>query len=815
MSRYTDASQVQIWLPGAVLGLVLAAVSMISITGIGWPIDTARAAPDVDCAPPLSGDWIITSDCTLRVSYGAHGNVRVSDDATLELTDGAILGVDFSTASLRIDKGAKVEVDPGSRVAPLLLELAGLEVTQAIQDLEGTMRSIAGKETYVRAYLQSIGAPVENVAVRLRGFSNGTELSGSPLTPSPASLAQVSANVLQPSRPIVTSANFRLPADWRSGTVTYRVEVAGEPLRCAEQAGTDRDCQAVVAYQFRRQPVVWLAPMDTGQPGTPQLPLAADIVAEQDLMEAMYPVPSITFRRLPNRFVGPANTVAMLQDLRGLYGNTVLAWLFGFLVTGQPPFTLPDQVYGMTAGPIPFPMNPPVLGISDPLWISPLRTGRVAVGTRRQAGGALVGATLAHEINHNLDRSTNGTWGRHAPNCGAAGPDPNWPRPTDNIGVPSMLGFDATDPANPAVRPVIWPDLMSGCISGTQPSRWVSDYRWQRIEFPANTAGVPLDLASEALLQERGTPEVVERVHLDLQLDRDGSGQILDASVLPSIEAASADPDGLYRVAYVTRDGAESFSLNFDVSFEDVHGGTLERVRGLLRLPVAEDLAEIALYRGAELLDQFRVSATAPTVEVNEPDGGERWTDVGVARWAAADPDGDALKARVFYSPEEHVWQIVANDLHDERLEIPVETLPGSESARIRVLVSDGYHTAMDDSDETFVVGAKPPEVTIISPEEGSEFGFWDHVPLRADAFDVEDGTLDGDRVVWTMVGRFGTIAIGDRASVAAARLGPGTRELHVTVTDRDGNRASDSVQVTVRDPAARIHLPRLEGEVP
>lgn len=133
---------------------------------------------------------------------------------------------------------------------PALVSLTGIEVTQAVQFFradehvenaaeqrdDNSVPLISGKQTLVRVYYTSNQVSTFNsgssfgLAVRLRGFADGGQLSGSPLTP-------FNANVLAASRDtsidnqrgkLSATANFLLPGNWLLPTV--RQEATSGPL---------------------------------------------------------------------------------------------------------------------------------------------------------------------------------------------------------------------------------------------------------------------------------------------------------------------------------------------------------------------------------------------------------------------------------------------------------------------------------------------------------------------------------------------------------------------------------------------------------
>lgn len=58
--------------------------------------------------------------------------------------------------------------------------------------------------------------------------------------------------------------------------------------------------------------------------------------------------------------------------------------------------------------------------------------------------------------------------------------------------------------------------------------------------------------------------------------------------------------------------------------------------------------------------------------------------------------------------------------IEEKHYDVDTSLLAGSETALIRIMVSDGMHTVADQSDEVFKVAGKPPQVSITWPGENS-----------------------------------------------------------------------------------------------
>ena len=141
--------------------------------------------------------------------------------------------------------------------------------------------------------------------------------------------------------------------------------------------------------------------------------------------------------------------------------------------------------------------------------------------------------TIAHELGHNLSLD-------HA-DCGdAAGPDPSFPWPMGQVGT---WGFDARGDSLVSSETA---DLMSYC---TPP--WISDYNF------ANSLRFRIADTTEVRADPVRTLVVSGRIAADGALRLDPAF-VFDAA--PSLPAGS----GPYRLAGLSADGSELFSIRFD-----------------------------------------------------------------------------------------------------------------------------------------------------------------------------------------------------------------------------------------------------------
>ncbi|MDX1664043.1 MAG: hypothetical protein R3272_09630, partial [Candidatus Promineifilaceae bacterium] len=353
---------------------------------------------------------------------------------------------------LRLDLSDLVPVLEPDDGPPVPFAGNPIEVTQAVQTPENSLPLVDGKTTVARVYLNNTSGAPADLTVYLYGTRGGADLPGSPLTAAFTAPTSVDRTQLD------DTANFQLPDSWTSGNVTLSA-------RAARWLGAETTSGNVnVNFQVRQEPVYWVIPVNEGSASSPTLPDADDIDDHESFLEAVYPVAEVSFVRKPWTALGANQQPGelLIAELNEYYGGVVLAWIFGLLFTGESPFDLPHQIYGFT---------PTRAGSSDPLWKSNgPGMGYVAYGGDWDFSPSAPEEddyTMAHELNHNLDRSSDGTWGRHNGGCQSRGPDPEWPYDDDDI---NEIGFDTRAPwvngvvsDRRTVLTVDYPDFMSYC----------------------------------------------------------------------------------------------------------------------------------------------------------------------------------------------------------------------------------------------------------------------------------------------------------------------------------------------------------------
>jgi len=685
----------------------------------------------------------------------------------------------ISFANLIAVSLSSVALPSASPGATIQFDAQPLEFTQAIQDRNNTLPLVQDKTTVARMYVDVNGvATSQPVIGYLYGSVGGVDLPGSPL----AVLYQAPTTIDRSQ--LSHTANFALPSSWDQGTITF----SG---KARTLLGSEINSGNIgLSFQSRQKPTYWYIPINTGSAASPVLISNSEMDSQRSYLQTVYPVPGVTWVYKPWTVIGATTVGDTIARLNQYYNSVVLAWILSVIFTGQAPYALPDQIYGFT---------PSGGGISDPVWIG--AAGRVARGFR----GTSLEGTMAHEINHNLDRSSNGTWGRHVNGCGAQGPDPNWPYSNDDI---QEVGFDTRQPwvnsaGQKTVVPSTVPDFMSYCQSGFLPTKWISPYRWSNLY---NNFATPLNAA----MLERAA-QIANVYYVSGEVHKDGSGLLNPAFIQPGVPSDSLK-EGNAELRISDAQGTALYNHFFNVGFLDDPEEPVNTAYFNFQLPYFRTASNIILYYQGQEVARIPFSAHVPTVTLTEPNGGQNFsvskatqaeevyqpTDILHIAWSASDADGGALYFTLLYTPDNgQNWYPIVSNIQGNSYDLDLNLIPGGATAKIRVIVSDGVNTAQDDSDGTFIVGDHAPVVTASAPPLSNP-GV--PLPLTGEAVDQEDGPLPDESLVWTE----GSDVLGTGRSLQAL-LNPGWHTITLSGTDADDNTTQTTLSVFV---GYRLSLP-------
>ena len=718
---------------------------------------------------------------------------------------------------------------------PLSWDLAvdEIEVTQAVQSLDNDVELVAGKPTFVRVYASMITGShsINSAQVALHGYYQlEDELPGSPLLP----LDGVQHMAVGEGRDRLDADEgwlFQLPASWTQED-SIRLEAEIDPHHTySERQPIDNSLSRVVQF-FSTAPVCLVfSPVHThaGTQGTDA--------------ETFYPMIERAKQVWPASGFWTYRQSEPVEEL-----EVCIKWLWGFIPIPYPcwgPYELPDNsikilttllnrdnvsddpdecddagarthYVGMVH---PSTNTSNVLGAArkglfddydcDQLWVkfSPSYEPAAAVWNRPTSG-----LTLAHELGHNYER-------RHV-DCG--GPDeidPNYPY------TPSMLddgsltdpqthfGFDfvSLQPINPHDNA----DFMSYCRP-----QWVSDYTWGHLFNKLNRA-LAASAAPAAAPVTPATPDLVQAESAVLVggtlILSQGEGQLdyawvfptstLSSGILrkwqrmaaPTWEAAGHPQQDVYHLRLLDASGTilddRVFSPTTPIDLPEPKASLFS-----LTFPAPlSDVARLELLINDTVVDVLQPGASVPTVEVLQPTGGSFDQEMTLV-WEASDADlhDDLLYIVQYTADDGQTWQALLTSFpglpETERMTVTLSSfpdLPGSSNCRLRVVASDGYHTAMDTT-PLFRTAHRRPQPYIIPPDADVAAGRT--VLLRGGASDAEDGSVEEAALQWAVDGH--EAFTGTTGTLQG--LAPGSHTVSLVASDSSGLTGTAQVTVTV-----------------
>jgi hypothetical protein len=696
-------------------------------------------------------------------------------------------------------------------------EASAMEVTQGIQNLANNVPLVAKKTTYVRAYGRQLSGPsTSNVEARLFGTVNGLALPGSPLPAINGARALTTGGSFDRAR-LNDGWYFLLPASWIGvGTVTFRLEVDGRHIH-SDPNLANNEISATLGFQSQPPVCVWTVPVRTHTP----LPSTNDpnFWSMVDHFKRRWPVPDVWIYR-------DTNPVEELQISwwgpipHPSYGPYELE--DGWSITNGPPDR--DKVIMSLWARAQLSFNPdacddigaPVhfMGMVHPSANNGGASGYASTVSKQSwvqlpshtpnpvpAGWDKLraGSVMAQELAHNF--------GRKHVNCGNPDNiDTSYPYPPcqiANVGPTSYYGFDVT------TREPIRPDQTADFMSYASRS-WVSDYTWRALMNKFSVANT----APAAPTAPTGDSVFVTGM-VDLDTSRGEIGTLL---VLPT---ASVPPATRQSLAAQTPQQAHAPHVTYKLRLLDAAGAVLTD-RTLVPIPMddhspdgaaalfsdmfpapAGAVAKVQLLADSTVVATLQPGPAAPSVSVSQPASGATINDSLTIGWSAGDADeDDKLLFTIQYSHDGgSEWHTLATNYPSTPLGSYTLTLAdlgaiqGSapNAARIRVLASDGYHTAIATS-QPFTVANRKPATAIVAPAAGANLAAGQAVALQGSALDPEDGGLGDAALAWTVDG----VAAGAGTDTEVAGLAPGAHTAGLSATDSAGQSASASSAFTI-----------------
>lgn len=407
-------------------------------------------------------------------------------------------------------------------------------------------------------------------------------------------------------------------------------------------------------------------------------------------------------------------------------------------------------------------------------------------------------STVAHELQHVLGRP-------HAsPGCGAVGAQQGEAWPPDERGLLQGVGIDVRPGSGGRLGPyrLMFPfswDLMSYCRVAVTGGDWISPKGWQDII----DAGQPV-LAFERPTQARRAQTAAGALHITAVELADGSLAVVgtEPTATPDPPGSPGSPGADHHIEARDADGVVLARLPVAAPHTEDGGGRL--IMGAVATPEGTD--HVVVRRGNEAVADHQRSASPPQVSLFMPRRGavvER--GAMVVRWRASDRDGDPLHARVEYSANGgRTWRTIHSGPSRGAATVPHSQLEGSQNARVRVRVDDGFNATSATSGRVVV---RPPraQVHIDAPTTGVRVQADGVLRLEGSASGPTGTPLPSGSLRWFR----GARPIG-RGSVLTVVAPPAGRHRVHLVAGRGGGQGRATT--TVRVAAVRPSFTRLDG---
>jgi hypothetical protein len=685
-----------------------------------------------------------------------------------------------------------------------------VEIGQAIQTPLYSSSLVKDKLTLVRIFTKNLGFIPVNTVVQISGLIydgvNYFELG--------STYQQFLAPTSNNPNDLSSTANFVLPAIWTHFD-NLHLQVSINPIGKTDTSTSDNEMVSLIPFKSTKNQNIFIVKVNSGNQTDPVTTSDVFIDVQTSATNGIFPVAHINSPILGWGTLGVGEKAGEDLGLQLSETFNVLQANTKFARTLDPSYSvpLPDQLYAF---------NPNGESSSYPSWVGGISTvGSGYFNVSKEF-------TMAHELNHNYGPRT---WGAHVSSevigdygCAAPNPDIFWQstRTDDTIGV---LGW------NPLYGLIdeSTPDLMSNCASPNFPTKWISDYRWERLvdlfenQFNSNVNtnwnNVPM---SELLVSKA-------RVISGIIKNTSEASFSYSLSYSYAYPGYSEYPDTVNRTTEpfcleISTENGSNACIPLDPVFGNTDGVSDTYLFSFL-LPEINSTSTISIINNTDGSSLLKVSKTNFTVtgDVNVPtiQSGLLTNISWNTNISRSGSKLAPIKYYLQYTPDRKNWLPLGNPTTNTSQLVSFDNLPGGSVAKVRLIVTDGVQSEILLSD-TLSIPTNKPEIVIdtnkyfkqyIENIGGSiiniaENNTVNHKKINlgsifstsAHSYDLEDGIISGNFLNWTL-----TPVVGSSPSII--RYGSifshvfnetGTFNLTVSATDSHNQTSQDTLIIEV-----------------
>lgn len=728
------------------------------------------------------------------------------------------------------------------------LSVSAIEVTQGIQDLNNSVRLVAGKPTYVRVHVDSTSILGFRTFATLRADNGSNVVVLEPINEGAGHIVIRRS----PNRELLNNSFlFQLPNGFVSGnlslTATVNPITSWRSSRYPQETRYTNNLRSVsVAFESvpRIGIIAYLADYSVEDSGTVEVSTPSlDFRQMVSWVKRVFPVSDVWFairrvdfgerewslndrgRRVFDN-LGSGDVNAELKQQRNTDLNATKVWYADRVGN------IADvRYYGMVSDQGAFMRG--AGGIPGNTSSGPTGPGTFGWDTDGSYGDWYGG----HELGHNFNRT-------HAvAGCGSTGGS-GYPYPRGMIspelsGDQAIFGFDTnaafrTQGAALDQRLAIygpgWRDVTSYCSN-----QWISDYTYHGLMDYLQESITPRSVAAAALREAEaaGAPEAAPVVRAGATDRYSVVGLINPETAATTLRPIFIVPDaveleprvpGDHAIVLQGESGAELARYPFTPgeieSGPDISGPVDREVsfRFISELvPHVAGTRHLVIEGPQGELTRVSAGLAMPSINLTSPNGGELITEDPVTvSWSASDADGDSLNFKVQFSRDGGIsWATVGQATGGNSTQIPRANLPTTSNGLFRVWVTDGLNTAFDTSDASFRLQARPVEIRVISPAANSFVSRGQTLNLEIEAFSPNLGALERNQVTWVS-SIDGILGNGEQLPVTG--LSAGVHNLVVLANDGTGGFATlasvEISNITVVDHPGLLPAPRNELEL-